>query len=252
MDKVRRYIQEHGLKEFVSFAASKVLNEKVGIQLPRPYEFVQLDTVRNLHRYLGITPFDVRHIVIVGAHMAYEVDDLRVRFPRCRFTLFEASPRYIDKLKNRFAAIGSVDIHEMAISDEAGTLTFYETNLEGSGSIQKLGELAQVSYGAREAEAYTVQSTTLDTHFASVGVGPIDCLWIDVQGAEERVLRGAKATLANVRSVFIEVSVHGPLYAGGATYAGLCDFLAGFKFVPVSLGTDFRDGTGNAFLITRP
>lgn len=235
-------------------AAARWLARRVGIPYDvQPYDYLQTYTERNLHRFLGCRREDVRRIVIVGAHLGHEVKSMRQRYPNAEFKLFEASPRYVQALRGNFRSDSKVQIFDCAVSDMNGELAFYETNLAGSGSILKVGKLAAESYGMKQTETYKVQARRLDDHAAEnkYGGDPIECLWIDVQGAEMGVLRSSGELLRNVRSIFVEVSAYMPLYDGGATLADISSFLGPRGFVLVGLGTDPSNGTGNA-LFVRP
>ena len=222
--------------------------------LAEPYDYVQADVVHRLAAYLRVPPDRVGLVIMVGAHLGHEVRTLARAYPRCRFVLFEASRRYADALEARFAGEPRVRVEKVAVADAPGEIEFHETSLEGSGSIQALGELAKRSFGATEAERFTVPAVTLDGYLeGSEHAGaPIDCLWIDVQGAELRVLDGASEALGRARSAFVEVSLHEPLYEGGALYADIAERLAGEGLVLAGAGTDPGNGTGNAFFLRSP
>lgn len=232
----------------------RFLARRLGIPYDvRPYEFVQNDAQADLHGYLGIGRQDIRQIVTVGAHMGYEVGPMLRRYPNVEFKLFEASPRHIARLRRRFAGSRRVQVFECAVSDRDGLLTFHETNLEGSGSLLAVGDLGATSYGMKNAETFTVQARSLDSHARdhSYADNQIDCLWVDVQGAELGVLKGANVLLDKIRAVFIEVSVFTPLYQGGALLEQLESALVPRGFKMVSLGIDSRNGTGNALFVRR-
>lgn len=250
-DKFRSKLDREGALPALQ-AALRWLTRHAGIPLDvQPYEYIQRHTERNLHRYLGCGRDEIRLIVIVGAHLGHEVRSMRRRYSRAEFKLFEASPRYARALRERWGCDSLVQIFDCAVSDVNGELTFYETNLAGSGSLLKVGELAAKSYGMKQAETYKVQARRLDDHAAENGYGSgfIDCLWIDVQGAEMSVLRSTGALIFSVRSVFVEVSAYKPLYEGGATLADITGFLAQQGFVLVGMGTDPANGTGNALFV---
>lgn len=248
IEKVLVYQKKKGAAGVARAVASRLAANR--LMLSNPYDFVQVDAVHNLERYIQVNKSEVGQIIIVGAHMAHEVGSLSSRFPNCRFTLFEASPRYIEKLRERFNGNPRVDVVEAAVSDQNGSIEFFETSLEGSGSTQKLGELAEQSYDVQAQETYEVKALRLDDYLSETGNdSPIDCLWIDVQGAEERVLAGASTVLSRVRSVFVEISIHGPLYEDGSTFEGIRKQLAAYDLIPASLGTDYLNGTGNALFI---
>ena len=234
--------------------SARFVARRVGIPFDiRPYEYVQNNAQSELHRYLGVSRADIRSIVTVGAHMGYEVTPMLRTYKNVKFRLFEASPRYTDRLKRRFSGTKRVQVFECAVSNLDGDLTFHETNLEGSGSLLEIGELGAKSYGMEKAGSYTVPARRLDSHAKEHGYlnERVDCLWIDVQGAELTVLEGASALLENVRSVFIEVSVLNPLYQGGALLADIQAMLSLHDMTMLSLGVDPSNGTGNALFVRR-
>jgi FkbM family methyltransferase len=219
-----------------------------------PFDFVQDDLIYNLHKYLRVTNLEINRLIMIGAHMAYEVDQILINYPNCNVTLFEASPRYINLLKKRFNNNSKVEIFNEAVSDKETMLTFYETNLEGSGSILPLSSSAFSEYKLAQAEKYEISSTTLDKHSENRGHlnEKIDCLWIDVQGAELMVLKGAEKILeSNVKVVFLEVAASSSLYQNGARLDSITSFLNDFNFQIISLGLDYKNATGNAFFIKK-
>jgi len=216
-----------------------------------PYDFVQLDVQKHLHRYLHKNAHEVKKLIMVGAHLAFEMDDMLKRYPSMESVLFEASPRYSSALEKRFRNERRVKVFKSAVSNKNGSVEFFETNLSGSGSLLQVGSLAKDSYGLAKAESYTVDCTCLDDHARTHNYDrdEVDCLWVDVQGAELQVLHGATETLKRVHSLFIEISALQPLYEGGATAGAIISTLSRFDFTPVSIGTDYINGTGNAFFL---
>ena len=251
--KFQAQMKDQGLSSAVRQSA-RFLARKVGIPYDiRPYEYAQLNAQSELHSYLGVSRQDIRQIIVVGAHMGYEVGPMLRAYPNVEFKLFEASPRYISRLRRRFADSHRVLVYECAVADHDGQMTFQETNLEGSGSLLAVGELAATSYGMKAAESFMVKSRSLDSHAREYSFFDkrIDCLWVDVQGAELGVLEGASGLLQRVQSVFIEVSVFTPLYEGGAVLEQVHRALLPHRMKLVSLGIDSRNGTGNALFVRR-
>jgi len=234
--------------------AARFLMRKSGLRISvSPYDYVQRDAERNLHRYLGVECKAIGRILLVGAHLGYEVPGMLRRYPGSNFVLFEASPKYLTTLMSKFSSSPRVSVFGYAVAAKDSVLEFFETNLAGSGSLLEVSDLGAKSYGMAAREVYSVEARSLDSLATEAGfaTGSIDCLWIDVQGAEMGVLEGAGSVLARVRSVFLEVSVFEPLYVGGAVIGSLTVLLEAHGFKMVSLGTDSLNGTGNAFFVRR-
>jgi len=219
-----------------------------------PYEFVQEDAKRFLNCYLKKGASDIKLVIIVGAHMAYEVDAMLGSYPNAKFILFEASQRYFSKLANRFSGHHRVKVNNIAISNQVGEVEFHETTLDGAGSLLKIGNFTKNVCAIGEAESFMVQTVTLDSYLKSSGENneEIDCLWIDIQGAEMLALSGAIESLNQVQSVFVEISTYQPLYENAALFDDIHAFLYKVGFIVASIGTDYKNGTGNAFYIRKP
>jgi FkbM family methyltransferase len=117
-----------------------------------------------------------------------------------------------------------------------------------SSSMLPLGHHAVaypfVSYVATER----MVSTTLDSLLDRLGLRHVPNLMIiDTQGADLRVLQGARRTLEAVDAVFVEVS-EAPLYDGGCTLDEVTGFLRQQNFRMRWMSVQ-ADGVGDAFYV---
>lgn len=215
-----------------------------------PYEYIQTVVEEQLHRYICVGAKQIAHIVIVGAHLGYEITRMSRSYPMARFTVFEASPRYFPALERLFARKKHVDCVHAAVTDKAGIVTFLETSAKGAGSLLRVSDNARQDYGLQQAESYTVTATSLDDYFHSMSPSAeIDLLWIDVQGAEMSVLRGANSFLKRVRALFVEVACLESSYEKGTQFCSIMDLVGTQGFCLAGLGTDSLNLTGNAFFV---
>jgi len=108
---------------------------------------------------------------------------------------FEASPYVYQKFKG----IDGINYCNLAISDESGLIDFEiqkdQHSLVSNNSIMKRNDHSKKDY-------IQVESKTLNELFD--GKTNI-ALWIDCEGANEKVLKGASEILLNTSSIFIEV-----------------------------------------------
>lgn len=232
-------------KSFITRFLSKVLNSISAYDLMPPYDYVQNVVEWYLHSYIGEDDrASIRLFYIVGGYLGNEIPFLLKRYPNAKFKVFEPSLRYHERIARRFRNNDRVNVYRSAISDAVGQANFHETNLRGSGSLLKVGGLSRASYGAVEAETFLVDTVTLDS---ISGQDVIDCLWVDVQGAELLVLKGALDTLRRTRSIFIEVSIYEDLYDNGAKLDSITPLLREAGFSLLIQGLDRGNLTGNAF-----
>ena len=220
------------------------------MELPPPYESVQLDVERHLHDYLHVSPDAISMIVIVGAHEADEINRLHRLYPQARFLCFEPNPATYERLVKKFQNLGQVTLRKLALGEKSGTAQFHELDMPGNGSLLKpdLEHWATVTqWKGKKMTTFDVVISTLDQEAAKLPA--IDLLWMDVQGAEGLVLAGATETLKRTRATFVEVSLTESPYKGAALFPEISARLHADNFVCVGLGTDPRNGTGNAFFV---
>ena len=220
------------------------------MELPPAYEAVQLEAERRLHHYLHTSADAVKQIVIVGAHEGHEIPRMRYSYPRARFLCFEPSPRWYDELARNFRDVDYVETRALALSEKPGMATFYELPLAGNGSLlepdmERWAEFNRVA--AQESTSFPVTVSTLDEETRVLE--QIDLLWMDVQGAEGNVLKGASETLLRTQSIFLEVALCNPVYQGTMLFREVDEILNGFGFSCVLLGTDGSNYSGNALWV---
>jgi len=218
--------------------------------LPPPYEAIQLEVERHLHRYLHVSAEEIEQVVIVGANDGGEIWRMRSAYPKSHFLCFEPSPQWYAQLKKDFGDVDFVESRELALSDSAGTATFHEMALAGNGSllapdVRQWSEFCQTT--ASEPQTFQVKVSTLEEE--AVTLEKIDLLWVDVQGAEGKVLAGGKTILSRVSAVFLEVWMARPPYEGGTIFADINARLQEAGFSCVGLGLDSWNFTGNALWI---
>lgn len=130
--------------------------------------------------------------VDAGAHRGAVLKLMAQFAPDARHLAFEPIPHLADDLRRRF---DGVDVHQAALSDTAGSVTFqYFPEHADSSGIQPLAHLS-------EATPIEVPTTTLDETMGDAG--PVRFLKIDVEGAELAMVRGGRATLASSRPVVV-------------------------------------------------
>lgn len=212
-----------------------------------PWDYVQSQTNGNVHKWLNIGRSDVKLWVIVGGYIGDELNDILLNFPNCRVDVFEPSPKYFSHLQNRFSKEPRVKTRKLAISNKSGKAVFFETTLEGSGSLLALGSHKSL-FGSEQADSFEVDVSTLELEY---GESSIDVLQIDVQGAENLVIQGAAGVLDRTRAILVEVSMVNDLYVGGTNWSDLRSQLENAGFLPVLIGMD-TNLTGNALFVRPP
>jgi len=181
---------------------------------------------KNIMDRLGITApvvFDI------GANRGQSIESYRKYFPKGIFHSFEPNPEMAEEFEEHYAHDPLVSLYRTALAEAEGSLPFYKTAIPEASSLlapcellTKLSNSNKYSY-----ELLQVPVTTMDLWMEKQTKCQIDILKIDVQGAELRVLQGAKTLLANqaISVIYLEIT-HAETYDGQATFAELINYLS--------------------------
>jgi FkbM family methyltransferase len=154
----------------------------------------------------------------VGAHAGSVLREMVRLAPRGRHVAWEPLPAFAARLREQFPG---VEVREAALGDHAGTRSFAHV-IEDPGWS---GFLARPTPSASPVEELTVEVERLDDVLPD-GVRPA-FLKIDVEGAEEEMLRGAVETLRRHRPVVAFEHGRGSADLYGTTPGGIHDLLCG-------------------------
>lgn len=111
---------------------------------------------------------------------------------------FEPEPRAFETLSHNVSLNGRTNIvlNQVAVSNESGSATLYDTNESG------LAGLGKTSRGSGVGEI-AVPLTTIDEYASSKRIPRVDCMKIDVEGYEGHVLRGAQSLLQREKELVV-------------------------------------------------
>ena len=135
-------------------------------------------------------------ILDCGANIGLASLFFRRAYPHARITAFEADPALFAILNTNLRANGASDVEtrHAAVWTSTGELTF---NCEGSDSGM-VGSLP----GAVDGRAATVPSLRLRD---VLDEGPVDLLKLDIEGAEDPVLRDCEPVLHRVTALVMDL-----------------------------------------------
>jgi FkbM family methyltransferase len=126
--------------------------------------------------------------------------------------------------------------NEVAVTDRVGQLKFYPVNVSlsenkdiGFSSLFQINPDYTRRRGRIVQDEVIVNATTLDDYFG--GKEDPHLLWVDVEGAELQVFRGATRVLASVKLIHVEVSFR-PMQVGKPLFWEISRYLRkqGFSF----------------------
>lgn len=174
----------------------------------------------------------------VGGHYGETSEKLREFFPSATIHCFEPTPASFDIMQRRFADDPLHHAHRLALSDQTGKAVFTVNQTDSTNSLLATQEGVHEEWRTlvQTERTVDVETRTLDEFCETQGITAIDILKLDVQGAENRVLRGARQMLARgaIQVVFLELIVT-PAYVGQAEPGEVMTMLhqAGFGMVDI-------------------
>lgn len=134
--------------------------------------------------------------------------------------------------------ITNVEIHQVALSEEAGFLELME-GPEGYEVYNTVTEVLHPAARTVEFTPRTVRAITIDEFLLEKGITRIDFIKIDVEGAEYSVLKGMRQTLeASVHmSILFEWT---DMIDDSISLKSITSLLSGFGFTCYTLAGDGR------------
>ncbi len=149
--------------------------------------------MRALRRLMALTLAEDAACVDVGANVGAVLRHMVEYAPRGRHVAFEPLPELAELLGREFPG---VDVRNAAVSDHTGEATFYRVRGRETRS-----SLRTLDAPEEQLEPITVAVAALDTALPE-DLAPA-LIKVDVEGAEEQVLRGAAETLARHRPTVV-------------------------------------------------
>lgn len=169
-----------------------------------------------------------------------------------QFHLFEPEPVEAARLHGKYLSHSNIHIHNIALDERPGKLEFdlrqhraltstYEVSSEAITDNHMMDRFASTG-------AFEVQAETLDNLFRE---SVIHFLKLDVEGAELRVLTGARDILErSVEGIRAEVCFS-PVYEGAPLFSEIDLYLRGCGFTLVNLDYDGRGVARNGFTLNK-
>ena len=156
-------------------------------------------------------------------------------FAMCEFNHSKLTPERRQQIR----------VHNIALSDVSGTIPFYSVDPEKS-RVPNVGASSLFRFtsefdGLYVQQEISVRSETLDAWCATNGVEQVDLMWVDAQGSELLVFRGADSILHNTGIIMTEVGLK-PYYEGHTLKADIDRYLGERGFVELEGAFELQPG----------
>jgi FkbM family methyltransferase len=157
----------------------------------------------------------------VGACEGEDTIKLSRQYTNSIIYAFEPLPKNVKRMRSNYKKYGAhgIRVNQLAMSDKNGSAVFYVS----SGQPDNIARQKNWDFGNKSSsllppkehkkildwvkfnEKIKVKTSQLDTFCQNNGIDKIDLLYLDVQGAELKVLKGAGEFLNKIGMIWLEV-----------------------------------------------
>ena len=191
-------------------------------------------TRRSSDSLLGLRSRPIHSIIDVGANTGQFAKVISNIFPLAYMYCFEPLPDPFEKL-SKWAEHrqGRVTVFNVALGDTDGEarMLVHLDHTPSSSLLETTGLSKKLYPFTRKQAVLTVKITTLDKAMANVTnpINPDILVKIDVQGYEDRVIRGGVETLLKSRACILEICLE-PLYEDQVSFYEIVSLLYKFGY----------------------
>ena len=163
-------------------------------------------------RLLGISQLPIQTIIDIGANEGQFARQMKHLFPRAKIHAFEPLPIPFAKL-SRWARtdLQKIVVYNLALGESQDTIRINNhLYFHPSSSILSTTELCESSFPmVKKQEKVTISQSTLDQEMANIDPQTMGMILIklDVQGYEDRVIRGGQKMFAQATACIVEISL---------------------------------------------
>ena len=219
------------------------LLNRFGYQLRNPRKEAEQLKIRKWD-FLRKVP--IKTIIDVGANEGQFVDEILHVFPLAEIYSFEPLSDCYEKLTANFRNNRKVHTYNFALGEEDGEVTFSRSSASPSSSILKMGELHKSLYPhTANLVEEKVKIKRLDDVLAQMTMENEVLLKIDVQGAEEKVIKGAPDVLKKANMIITEVS-YATLYENQPLFRDIMTLLEKYGFTYIGNMEQFANPVSGA------
>ncbi len=185
---------------------------------------------------------DFKTIIDVGASKGNFSLQFHGIFLQAQIYAFEPLTDCFELTKNKLDGVANFKAFNIALSDFKGQSNFFRSSYSGASSLIKMSSFQKEIFPVTAGEA--MQDISVDTMDNVLGEIQLDepiLIKLDVQGTEDKVIRGGKIIFSMAKAVIAETSFR-RLYDGQPLFNDICRLLEdlGFRYAGIWGEGDFR------------
>jgi FkbM family methyltransferase len=223
--------------------AETLINNPIGYNMD-----VLAERLRHVQPLLDLHSW--KTIFDVGAMDGWEGTNMAKIFTDARIYAFEPSKNNVERctktyMLQPYSVRSRIALSNIALTDITGPMKFWAVDEDtaanypgkgkvniGIGSIFKLKDPDMWPWEHNAQMQVDIQSYRLDDYCVAANIDSVDVIWMDVQGAELKVLQGAQDQLANVQCIMTEAGLI-PYYEGHTLKTDIDAYLTSMGFIEI-------------------
>lgn len=163
-------------------------------------------------RLLGISQLPIQTIIDIGANEGQFARQMKRLFPRARIHAFEPLPIPFAKLSHWAKTdLQKIAVYNLALGENQDKISINShLYFQPSSSILPTTELCENTFPmVKKQEKIIISQSTLDQEMANIDPQTMGMILIklDVQGYEDRVIRGGQKIFAQATACIVEISL---------------------------------------------
>jgi FkbM family methyltransferase len=212
----------------------------------RVYNIAKEAKYQKIQKWNFLTRIQVQTIIDIGANEGQFANEISNIFPLAEIYSFEPLADCYEKLVSNFRDNKRVHTYNFALGEQDGEITFSRSSATASSSILRMGNLHKKLYPhTATLIEEKVKIKRLDDVLADLDLGDYMLLKIDVQGAEDKVIKGGPEVFKKASIVVTEVS-YATLYEGQPLFRDIFALLEGFGFTYIGNMEQFENPLSGA------
>jgi FkbM family methyltransferase len=198
---------------------------------------------RHISSLKNITLYDI------GAHKGLFSKNVSNQFHIERGILVEPIKENYEIIQKYFNSENFI-VYNNVVTDSDNKMFHFNINkFDETSSILKIknGIKELISVDTELSKEIEIESVTLDSITKKNNIEKIDLIKIDVQGVEDKVLKGALYTLQRTKYVWVETSFKS-LYDDSALFSDIYNIMNSNDFIMVEISPGYRDAAKGELL----
>ncbi|MDE1874953.1 MAG: FkbM family methyltransferase [Patescibacteria group bacterium] len=191
-----------------------------------------------------VMPLGIRTIIDVGANTGRYAHEMRGLFPSARIYSFEPLKECFAELEDEMAGDPLFKAYNIALGETEGEFVIQKSSFHPSSSLLAMSDIHKKLYPkSRHSQPETIRVMRLDDALADEKLEDNILIKMDVQGFEDKVIGGGRATVGRAAIAVIETS-YVPLYEGQPLFDDIYRLMTGLGFSYYGDAHRHHDKTG--------